>query len=94
MEQLASAAQRLAGWALFGFALLWPLGCAPNVNILGVYFPGWLVSTVVGVLSAYIIVLVLARSSNTRRLSDSGLFFVSQVVGIALIVWWAFFSGF
>jgi hypothetical protein len=64
------------------------------VDIAGVYFPGWLVSTVVGVLSAYTIVLILGRSSGTRRLSDSGLFFISQVVGIALIVWWALFSGF
>lgn len=69
-------------------------GCEPMVDIAGVYFPGWLVSTVVGVAAAYGIVFGLGRSSYARRLADSGLFFVSLVVVIALIVWWLFFSGF
>ncbi|MGI9591424.1 MAG: YtcA family lipoprotein [Myxococcota bacterium] len=69
-------------------------GCAPSVNILGVYFPGWLVSTVTGVVTSYGIVLWLARRPASRELADSGLFFVSLVLGIALAVWWVFFSSF
>lgn len=69
-------------------------GCAPSVNVLGVYFPGWLVSTVTGVVTSYGIVLWLARRPASRALADSGLFFLSLVVAIALIVWWVFFSGF
>ena len=69
-------------------------GCEPIVDIEGVYFPGWLVSTVVGVVSAYGIVVLLGRKPGTRKLSDSGLFFISLVVSIALIFWWVFFSRF
>ena len=69
-------------------------GCEPVLDIAGVYFPGWLVSAVVGVVAAYGIVLSLGRSSKGRVLADSGILFVSLVVGIALAVWWAGFSDF
>ena len=69
-------------------------GCEPVVDVAGVYFPGWLVSAVVGVAAAYGIVLGLGRSSKRRPLADSGIFYVSLVAGIALTVWWACFSDF
>ena len=69
-------------------------GCEPVIDVAGVYFPGWLVSSVVGVVAAYGIVLGLGGSSKGRPLADSGIFFVMLVVGIALTVWWACFSGF
>jgi hypothetical protein len=80
----------------FPFVLLVVLlaGCEPVIDVAGVYFPGWLVSAVVGVVAAYGIVLGLGRSSKGRPLADSGIFFVSLVVGIALAVWWVVFSGF
>ena len=28
-----------------------PAGCAPTLDVLGVFFPGWLVSTVIGVVT-------------------------------------------
>jgi hypothetical protein len=36
----------------------------------------------------------LGRRAGARPLAESGLFFVSLTVGIALCVWWVFFSGF
>ena len=69
-------------------------GCNPSINIAGVYFPGWLVSTVTGVVLAYGVVFGLSRRPQTRELGDSGLLFVSLVAGIALSTWWVFFSGF
>ena len=80
----------------FPFLLLVVLlaGCEPVIDVAGVYFPGWLVSAVVGVVAAYGIVLVVGRSSKARTLADSGFFFLSLVVGIALAVWWVSFSGF
>ena len=78
--------------ALLG--LLAPAGCAPTVNVAGVYFPGWLVSTVTGVVVSYGVVFWLGRRPASRELADSGLFFVSLVVGIAFALWWLFFSGF
>lgn len=68
-------------------------GCAPIVDVAGVYFPGWLVSAVVGIAASYGIVLGLARRPGTRDLADSGVFFLSLTTGIALAVWWVCFSG-
>ena len=70
------------------------VGCEPVFDVAGVYFPGWLVSAVVGVFAAYGIVLGLGRNSKGRPLADSGIFFVMLVVGIALTVWWVCFSDF
>ena len=71
-----------------------PAGCAPTLDVLGVFFPGWLVSTVIGVVASYGIVVWLGRYAGTRALADSGLFFLSLLVGIALAAWWMLFSGF
>ncbi len=79
---------------LAAVALVAPAGCAPTLNVLGVFFPGWLVSTVIGVAASYGIVVLLSRRPQTRALADSGLFFLSLLVGIALAAWWVLFSGF
>ena len=71
-----------------------PLGCAPTVDVAGVYFPGWLVSAITGVAASYLVVIGLGRRSGTRGLADSGLLFLSLAVGIALAAWWVGFSGF
>ena len=76
------------------FVLAAPAGCAPTLDVLGVFFPGWLVSTVIGVAASYAIVVWLGRHSGTRALADSGLFFLSLLVGIALAAWWVLFSAF
>jgi len=69
-------------------------GCSPSVDIAGVYFPGWLVSAITGVVLAYAIVITLSCWPKSKELADSGLFFLSLVGGIALGTWWILFSGF
>ena len=61
--------------------------------MLGVYFPAWLVSAVVGLVVAYALVRWLGRRPGARELAQSGLFFCSLTVMVALLVWWIFFSG-
>jgi hypothetical protein len=68
-------------------------GCAPTIDVAGVYFPGWLVSIVAGIAVSYGIVVSLSRRSETRSLSESGLLFLSLAVGIALAIWLVAFSG-
>ncbi len=68
-------------------------GCAPTLNVLGVYFPAWLVSAVVGLVVAYALVWWLGRRPGQLALAQSGLFFCSLTVMVALLVWWIFFSG-
>jgi len=69
-------------------------GCGPNLDILGVYFPGWLVSGVTGLVIAYALVWWLGRRPVSGALAQSGLFFCGLTLVLALVVWWAVFSGF
>jgi uncharacterized membrane protein len=70
------------------------LGCAPTVDVLGVYFPAWLVSAVVGLVSAYALVAWLGHRPGRRELAQSGLFFCSLTVVVSLLSWWIFFRDF
>jgi len=70
------------------------VACAPVVDFAGVYFPSWLVSAVVGLVLGYVTTLLLDRGARTRGLSQSGLLFLALAVGIALFVWWVFYSRF
>jgi hypothetical protein len=75
-------------------ALTSSVGCAPTANVLGVYFPAWLISGVVGLVVAYSFVWSLGRRSQTRALAQSGLLFCSLTVTVGLFTWWMFFSRF
>jgi hypothetical protein len=79
---------------IFLLAAAMALGCAPSLNVLGVYFPGWLVSSVVGLVVAYALVWWLGRRPRPRALAQSGLLFCSLTVMVGLLVWWIFFSSF
>ncbi len=70
------------------------LGCAPTVNVLGVYFPPWLLSAVAGLVVAYATLWWLGRRPSTRSLAQSGLLFCSLTVVIGLLIWWGLFSSF
>lgn len=70
------------------------VGCAPSVDVLGVYFPGWLVSAIAGVVLAYALVAWLARRPRSQELAESGLFFVGLVASFALTIWWVCFRGY
>jgi hypothetical protein len=70
------------------------IGCAPTLDVQGVYFPAWLVSAIVGLASAYSLVWWIGRRPARRALAQSGVFFCSLTVSVSMLVWWIFFSGF
>jgi len=70
------------------------LGCAPTVNVLGVYFPPWLLAAAAGLVIAYAVLWWLGRRPGTRSLAQSGLFFCSLTVVVGLLLWWSLFSSF
>ncbi len=78
-----------------GLAFAWKIfGAGPNVEVFGVYFPGWLVSSALGLVFSYALVRWLGRRPETRTLGQSGLFFCSLTVASSLALWWVLFSSF
>jgi YtcA family len=69
-------------------------GCAPVVDVAGIYFPGWLVSVAGGIVFSYVLVSLIGRRGAGRELADSGLFFLGLVAVTSLSAWWLFFRGF
>jgi hypothetical protein len=94
MLRIRERGRHLFNRAAFVLGLVVFGGCAPNLNILGVYFPGWLVSAVVGLVVAYAVVGWLGRRPNERALAQSGLLFCALTVSVGLLVWWVAFSEF
>ena len=85
---------RVFRFAVGALSLSLAPACAPTVDILGVYFPGWLVAVIAGVVASYITVSGLGSWPWARTLAQSGLLFVSLTIVLSLTVWWAFFSEF
>ena len=81
-------------WLAGGLLATVSTGCAPTLDVLGVFFPGWLVSAVIGVAGSYGVVAWLGRHPGARPLADSGLFFVGLLLALALASWWVLFSRF
>ncbi len=69
-------------------------GCSPTLNVLGVYFPAWLLSVVIGLVMAYATVWWLGRNPRTRSLAQSGLFFCSLAAVTGMLFWGIAFAGF
>ena len=94
MENSEQPACRSAGTGAWLLAVTTLVGCAPTVNVLGVYFPAWLVSAIVGLVVAYVVVWWLGRRPGERALGQSGLLFCSLTVVAGLAIWWILFAGF
>lgn len=69
-------------------------GCAPTVNIYGVFVDPWIVCGLFGVGFSYGIFNILGRKSATVELSESNLLFLCLALLLTLIIWWTFFHYF
>jgi hypothetical protein len=66
-------------------------GCAPVVDVYGIYFPPWLVAAAIGLSLSYILVRILMKFEMSRSIGQSGLFFVSLAVIFSYLGWWLLF---
>ena len=82
LRQIISAA--LA--STLGFALT---GCArsPSFNVLGSYFPGWIVCMVASILVTALVRLVLNRLQWEQKVPALPLFYFSIALLIACLIW-------
>lgn len=68
------------------------VGCSPEVDVGGVYFPGWLVSAVLGFVVAYAATNLLSRHDATRDLARNGVFFLGVAL-VAFFLCWRILFG-
>jgi hypothetical protein len=66
---------------------------APSVNILGSFFPAWLISIVIGLILTVIVRQVLVATNTASYLRPAGPAYVSLAVLLILATWLLLFGG-
>jgi ABC-type multidrug transport system permease subunit len=75
-----------------GLATGFLTGCSPELDVAGVYFPGWLLSAVIGLLFAAVAATLLSRHRATSDLGQSGVFFLALAALVFFLTWRIFFG--
>lgn len=81
-------------WALFVVPISCSLtGCgrAPSVDIIGSYFPVWMICLTAAVVLAFVFRKVLVRCKLEPHLGPVALFYPCLVVLFSCLLWFAFF---
>jgi dolichyl-phosphate-mannose--protein O-mannosyl transferase len=81
-----------APMALSGLSLVAGCGRAPSFNILGSFFPAWLVCMVVGIALAAVIHAILVRFKWDTAIAWTIVVYPCIAALIAFILWLVFFS--
>ena len=68
-------------------------GFAPSVNILGSFFPAWLISIVTGVVLTVVVRQVLIATHTAPYLRPAGLLYPSLAAGLTFATWLALFGN-
>lgn len=79
----------------FALVMLWPLaGCshAPTFNILGSFFPSWLICLVAGICLAALVNWLLARYKIEHLIAWPVIVYPSLAAFFSLLLWLLFFS--
>jgi hypothetical protein len=66
---------------------------APSVNILGSFFPAWLISIVLGLVLTAIARRVLVATNTAGHLRPAGLAYTSLALVLTFASWWLVFGG-
>jgi hypothetical protein len=68
-------------------------GCsrAPSINIIGSFFPVWMLCSLIGVVTAFVVRSILLRLHLETEVGPVALFYPSVVVLSACVTWLIFF---
>jgi hypothetical protein len=87
--QLSSSAPKLT---LLACLLSTGCGRAPSFNILGSYFPAWLLCILAGIAGASVVASVLARLGKQSLIRWTILVYPCLAISIAFTIWLLLFS--
>src|SRR5215467_3624053 len=75
-------------------AVAFDTGCsrAPSFNILGSFFPSWILCGVIGILLAFAVRMLLVRANFEKELSPLLLIYPSLAAFFTFATWLVFFS--
>ena len=70
-------------------------GCerVPSVNVLGAYFPSWMLCAIVGIALTLFARIALAAAGLEPWIGPKGLVYPALALAFALAVWVSFFRG-
>jgi YtcA family len=65
---------------------------APSVNILGSFFPAWLICSVIGLVLTVVVRQVLVATNTASHLRPAGLAYTSLAFLLTFATWWLVFG--
>jgi hypothetical protein len=79
---------------ILSFAVLSALGCSrnPNVEIVGSYFPGWMLSLTASVVLTLISHTLLRRQGLDRTIGHPAIIYPGMVIFFTCLLWLCFFA--
>jgi ABC-type transporter Mla maintaining outer membrane lipid asymmetry permease subunit MlaE len=84
----------LAASPVRSLLIIFLMGCSrnPNVEIVGSYFPGWMLSLAVGVVLTLAANSLLRRYGMDRTIGHPAIIYPSMVVLFTCLLWLCFFA--
>jgi len=93
------SSSRLCGWQIVGITLCMPFvmmstGCsrAPTFNLLGSFFPAWILCGILGILLAVMVRIVFVRLDFEKELAPLILVYPCLAAFFTFSIWLVFFS--
>ena len=93
MSRRASHSKTVRCTACAVLALLPACGCAPSVNILGSFFPAWLISIVTGVVLTVLVRQVFVATQVAPYLRPAGLVYPCLASLLTFATWLVLFGN-
>lgn len=93
-ERARTAVSQIALTAISAAAILGATGCsrAPSFNILGSFFPAWLLCGILGIVLTVIVRLIFVRTGFEKELSPLILVYPCLAAFFTFSIWIVFFS--
>jgi hypothetical protein len=92
LSTVASADRRLSCAALVGIALLTGCGRAPSFEILGSFFPAWLICLVAGLILATIVNWIVVRNRWEKNVPWGVVVYPCLAAFFTFTLWLIFFA--